>query len=176
MELSHALQHPAPAAPFIQIGTAQLQALRQLSDIFSAALPSRPASPPSLKPTTIGTTVRQGPSNQTPIPPQQVQNPLDSPSPTHRRSQRINPIRVPSPKVTPRLHSSDVAPTRVHTPLPQHTVIPITPHPASGNSPYMPQGIAGVNLFNTFEEEHNTPTIPQYNTRTLARQYAAHLA
>jgi hypothetical protein len=40
----------------------------------------------------------------------------------------------------------------------------------------MPQGIAGVNLFNTFEEENNSPTIPRYNTRTLARQHAAHLA
>jgi hypothetical protein len=49
MELYHALQNPAPAAPFCQIGTAQLQALRQLSDIFSAALPSRtpPPAPPS---------------------------------------------------------------------------------------------------------------------------------
>jgi 2-oxoglutarate dehydrogenase complex dehydrogenase (E1) component-like enzyme len=40
----------------------------------------------------------------------------------------------------------------------------------------MPQGISGLNLFNTFEEEHNTPTIPWYNTRTLAHQHAAHLA
>jgi hypothetical protein len=32
----------------------------------------------------------------------------------------------------------------------------------------------GVNLFDTFEEEHTTPTIPRYNTRALARQYAAH--
>jgi hypothetical protein len=34
LKLSNALQHPAPAAPFSQIGTAQLQALRQLSDFF----------------------------------------------------------------------------------------------------------------------------------------------
>jgi hypothetical protein len=64
MELSHALQHPSPAAPCSQIGTAQLQAMCQLSDIFSAALPTRPApptAPPSLQPTTIGTTVRQRP-------------------------------------------------------------------------------------------------------------------
>jgi hypothetical protein len=40
----------------------------------------------------------------------------------------------------------------------------------------MPQGISGVNLFNTFEEEHTTPTIPWYNTRALARQHAAHRA
>jgi hypothetical protein len=179
MKLSHALQHPAPAAPFRQIGTAQLQALRQLSDIFSAALPSRtppPASPSSLNSSQFGTTVRQGPADQTPIPPQQVQTPIGSPSLGPRRSQRINPIQVPSPRVTPRLHSSDVAPTRVHIPLPPTTVIPITPHPTSINAPYMPQGIVGVNLFNTFEEEHTPPTIPRYNTRTLARQHAAHRA
>jgi hypothetical protein len=40
----------------------------------------------------------------------------------------------------------------------------------------MPQGMAGVNLFDTFEEEHTTPTIPRYNTRALARQHAAHQA
>jgi hypothetical protein len=41
----------------------------------------------------------------------------------------------------------------------------------------MPQGMAGVNLFDTFEEEHmTTPTIPRYNTRSLARQHAAHQA
>jgi hypothetical protein len=40
LELSNALQNPPPAAPFSHIGMVQLQALRQLSDIFSAALPS----------------------------------------------------------------------------------------------------------------------------------------
>jgi hypothetical protein len=39
----------------------------------------------------------------------------------------------------------------------------------------MPQGIAGVNLFDTFEEEHHSTTIPGYNTRARARQPAAHL-
>jgi hypothetical protein len=36
LELSNALQHPAPAAPFSHIRTAQLQALRQILDIFSS--------------------------------------------------------------------------------------------------------------------------------------------
>jgi hypothetical protein len=39
LELSNALQNPEPADPFSHIGTAQLQALRPLSEIFSAALP-----------------------------------------------------------------------------------------------------------------------------------------
>jgi hypothetical protein len=40
LEMSNALQNPAPASPFRHIGTAQLKALRQLSEIFSEALPS----------------------------------------------------------------------------------------------------------------------------------------
>jgi hypothetical protein len=40
----------------------------------------------------------------------------------------------------------------------------------------MPQGMAGVNLFDTFEEEHTTPTIPRYKTRALALQHAARQA
>jgi hypothetical protein len=154
MELSHALQNPAHAAPFSQIGTAQLQALRQLSDIFSAALPFRttpPAPPSSLNSSQFRSTVRQGPAYQTPMPPEPVQTPVRSPSLAPRRSQRVIPVHVPSPRVRPRLHSSDVSPTRVHTPLPPTNVVPITPHPDSVNAPYMPQGMAGVNLFDTFE-------------------------
>jgi hypothetical protein len=40
LELSNALQNPAPADTFSHIGTEQLQVLRQLSEIFSASLPS----------------------------------------------------------------------------------------------------------------------------------------
>jgi hypothetical protein len=39
LELTHALLHPAPAAPFNIIDGAQLEALRQLPAIFNAALP-----------------------------------------------------------------------------------------------------------------------------------------
>jgi hypothetical protein len=41
----------------------------------------------------------------------------------------------------------------------------------------MPQGMASVNLFDTFEEEHmETPGVPRYNTRARARQHSAHQA
>jgi hypothetical protein len=40
LELSNALQNPAHVAPFSHIGTAQLQELSQLSEIYSAALSS----------------------------------------------------------------------------------------------------------------------------------------
>jgi hypothetical protein len=39
LEITHALLHPASAAPFSIIGGAQLEALRQLAAIFNAALP-----------------------------------------------------------------------------------------------------------------------------------------
>jgi hypothetical protein len=125
LDLSNALQNPAPAAPFSQIGTAQLQALRQLSDIFSAALPSstkQHAPPLSQNSSQSRSTVQQGTANQTRMPEQPI--PTSSPSLAPRRSQRVIPIQVPSPRVTPRLNSSDVAPPRVPTPLPPTTVIP----------------------------------------------------
>jgi hypothetical protein len=121
-------------------------------------------------------TVQQGTANQTQMPQQAIPTPVCYPPLAHWRSQRLIPIQVPSPRVTPILNSSDVVPPRVPTPLPPTTVIPTTPHPASVNAPYMPHGMAGVNLFDTFEEEHTTPTIPRYNTRALARQHAAHQA
>jgi hypothetical protein len=165
LELSNALQNPAPAAPFSQIGTAQLQAMRQLSDIFSAALPSgteQHAPPLSQNSSQFRSTVQQGTVTQTRMPQQPIPTPVCSPSLAPRRSQRVIPIQVPSPRVIPRLNSSNVASPRVPTPLLPTTVIPITPHPASVNAQYMPQGTAGVNLFDTFEEEHmTTPTIPQ---------------
>jgi hypothetical protein len=68
LELSNALQNTAHAAPFSQIGTAQLQALLQLLDIFSAALPSgteQHAPPLSQNSSQFRSTVQQGTANQT---------------------------------------------------------------------------------------------------------------
>jgi hypothetical protein len=64
-----------------------------------------------------------------------------------------------------------------HT-LPLNSIIPLTPHPASANAPYVPQYMAGVNLFDTFEEEHNmeAPSLPRYNTRARTRQHSANQA
>jgi hypothetical protein len=75
------------------------------------------------------------------------------------------------------MHPYDVASPRVINTLPLADVIPLTPHPAANNAPYMPQGMAGMNLFDTFEEEHmETPAIPRYNTRGRARQHSANQA
>jgi hypothetical protein len=41
----------------------------------------------------------------------------------------------------------------------------------------MPQGMAGMNSFDTFEEQHlETPAVPRYNTRVIARQRSANQA
>jgi hypothetical protein len=94
-----------------------------------------------------------------------------------RRSQRVIPSQVPSPRVTPRMNPNDVASPRVWTALPLMDGIPLTPHPASDNAPYMPRGLSGMNLFDTFEEEHmETPAVPRYNTRARARQHSANQA
>jgi hypothetical protein len=104
-------------------------------------------------------------------------NPMMSPPLAPRRSQRVIPIQVPSPRVKPRMKPNDVASPRVTTALPLADVILLTPHPASNNAPYMPQGMAGMNFFDTFEEEHmETPAVPRYNTRARARQHSANQA
>jgi hypothetical protein len=53
-------------------------------------------------------------------------------------------------------------------------VIPLIPHPAAANAPYVLQGITGVNIVDTFEEEHmETPSLPRYRTRVRAGQHSA---
>jgi hypothetical protein len=75
----------------------------------------------------------------------------------------MNPMDVSSPRVA-------------HT-LPCNSVITLTPHPASYNAPYVPQGMAGINLFDTFEEENmETSSLPRYNTRARARLHYANQA
>ena len=43
--LTTVLLHPAPASPFLALGTNQIQALRILSELFSATIPSEPPTP-----------------------------------------------------------------------------------------------------------------------------------
>jgi hypothetical protein len=85
----------------------------------------------------------------------------------------VSPIQAPSPRVAPRLNPVHVASPRVNHTLPRNSTIPLTPHPAAAISPYVPQGMAGVNLFVTLEEKHmETPSLPRYNARAMARQRA----
>jgi hypothetical protein len=101
---------------------------------------------------------------------------ISAPLASHR-SQRVNPSQVPSLRVTPGMNPSYVASPRVTTALSLADVIPLTPHPDANNAPYVPQGMAGVNLFDTFEEEYmETPVIHRYNTRSRAPQHSANQA
>jgi hypothetical protein len=156
LELSNVLQNPAPAAPFSHIGTAQLQALHQLSDIFSAALPSgaaQHAPPLTQNSSQFRSTVQQGCTTHTRMPRQPIPaTPMIYPQLAPRRSPRVIPSQVPSPRVTPRMNPNDVVSRRVTTALPLADVITLTPHPASDNAPYMPQGVAGMNLFDILKK------------------------
>jgi hypothetical protein len=135
LELSNALQNPASAAPFSHIGTAQLQALRQLSYIFSAALPSGTAqhAPPLTRNSSqFRSTVQQGCTTHTRMPRQPIPaTPMIYPPLAPRRSQRVIPSQVPSLRVTPRMNPNDVASPRVKTALPRTDVTPLTPPPPS---------------------------------------------
>jgi hypothetical protein len=150
--------------------------------IFSAALPSgtaQHAPPLTQNSSQFMSTVQQVCTTHTRIPRQPIPStPMISPPLAPRRSQRVIPSQVSSPRVTPIMNPNDVASPRVATALPLADGTPITPHPASDNAPYMPQGMAGMNLFDTFEEEHNmeTPAVPRYNTRAIARQHSANQA
>jgi hypothetical protein len=135
LELSNALQNPIPAAPFSHIGTAQLQALRQLLDIFSAALPygtTQHAPPFTQNSSKFRSTVPPGCNTQ----PRMQEPPVPafqnmSPSLAPYRSQRVIPSQVPSPRVAPRMNPRDVASPRVTTSLPLADAIPLTPRPAA---------------------------------------------
>jgi hypothetical protein len=71
----------------------------------------------------------------------------------------------------------DVSPPRVTHTLSIISVIPLPPHPAAENTPYVPQGMTDMNLFDTFEEEHmESPYLLRYNTRATVRQYSANQA
>jgi hypothetical protein len=69
------------------------------------------------------------------------------------------------------MNPMDAFSPRVNHTLPITSFITLTPHPASENAPYMPQGMAGMNLCYTYEEEYmEYPALPRYNTRAIARQ------
>jgi hypothetical protein len=61
--------------------------------------------------------------------------------------------------------------------LPRNSGIPLVQHQSAASASYVPQCMAGVNLFDTFEEEHmETPSLPRNNTRARARQHYANQA
>jgi hypothetical protein len=70
-----------------------------------------------------------------------------------------------------------VSSPRVINTLPITSIIPLTPHPAAESAPYLPQDMAGMNLFDTFEKEHmESPALPRYNNRARTHQHSANQA
>jgi hypothetical protein len=155
-ELTHAIMHPAPAAPFSAIGGAQLEALRQLADIFDAALPRSATGSsvpfPSTETNNIPSTPFQLPSYPAPAytttptparratgpthaPPRMVPPPAPSPSvgPCIAPSPRVGPIRAPAPRVRP---SQAPSPRVNPTPVPSPGVGPTRVTPAMQATPH----------------------------------------
>jgi hypothetical protein len=186
LDLSRALLNPSPAAPFSNIGTAQIQVLRQLSYIFTAALPT--TSTQHSHPAYQASSQSRNTVHPVPVPmlgfpcpatpsytPTYLATQRQSPCLARYASLRVIPSQAPYTGVYPRVIPMHVASLRVDPTIPQHNGIPLTPHHSAPNAPYVHQGMAGENLFNTFEEEHlDTPSLPRYNTRARVHQHSAH--
>jgi hypothetical protein len=133
-ELTHALMHPSPTAPFSIIGGAQLEALRQLATIVNAALPpsatggsvpipSSTNTPPPSAPSGLSSQPTPACAPNTPplpratIPPQATprRRPVCSPTvcPRLAPSPRVDPSRAPAQSVRlPQAPSPWVNPSR----------------------------------------------------------------
>jgi hypothetical protein len=113
------------------------------------------------------------PMKQPPVP----SMPSQSPRLSQYTYQRVSPSQAPPPRVEPIMNPLDVSSPRVAHILPLNNVIHLTLHPAAENAPYVPQGMAGMNIFDTFEEENmESPSLPRYNTRARAHQHSANQA
>jgi hypothetical protein len=123
-ELTHTLLHPAPAAPCSIIGGAHLEALRQLTTIFNAALPpsATDGSVPLLASQPTPACASHTPSLPRATIPLQTtprRQPVDPPnvSPRPDPSPRVDPNRAPAPSVRlPRAPSPRVNPIRAPPP------------------------------------------------------------
>jgi hypothetical protein len=148
-KITHALLHPSLTPAFIAIVTTQLQTLCQLSTIFDGALPpntpqhSPQANPIHLHPVPV--TLPGTPQSATPT--QSPTHPfilLPPPYITRYATPRAGPRQAPYPRAGPTSAPLLVAP---------HIALPSAPHLVAPDSPYVAQGMAGENLFDTVEEE-----------------------
>jgi hypothetical protein len=145
-ELTRALLHPEPAAPFSTIGGSQLQALMQLTTIFDAALHHASTSTPEPV-LSNGTNIASSPGcrsphHAAPVPPDTSTAVHNTLFPTHApprmgprqaQSSRVSPRLAPSPRVEPSqapsprvIPSQDPSPTA--SPSQSPPAVPTTPH------------------------------------------------
>jgi hypothetical protein len=114
LDLADALQNPAPAAPFANFGQAQLDAIRQLAEIFqTAAAPPPIQVPPTPAPTALPTAPLP-----TQSPPRVPARPLRVPAPSLRRNPTRHPIASPRVAMSPPPH-------RYNTRLSPHSAPPL---------------------------------------------------
>ena len=117
--LTHALANPAPAAPFVKLGDAQLEAIKQLSSIFETAIQQK-------NDTITHGLPRVNPSKQcsaSPAPQRVVAPVPASPVPTPGNND-AHPVPVTPPRVRSHLHhqphSRPSAPTTNTSPRVSH--------------------------------------------------------
>jgi hypothetical protein len=101
-DLVYALQNPAPAAPFAQLGDQQMAAFRKLANIFATKV--------RLQTTTPATAT--GPHQ--PTPPRVNSPPPRVPQPVTPPEEHCSPPRVPRPQPPPRVQAT---PQRMTTTL-----------------------------------------------------------
>eukprot|EP00957_Ditylum_brightwellii_P055176 4182236-Ditylum_brightwellii.AAC.1 len=96
LDLIYHLENPAPAAPFLNVGDEQLDALQKLANIFNTALPKpkvQPSAPPTMQLLLVMPTMPASISKQQAAPSPHIQH-------IHHRTPRVNrhgSTRVPAP-------------------------------------------------------------------------------
>jgi hypothetical protein len=94
LQLTHALQNPAPAAPFAQIGHEQITALQQLAAIFTTSA-NGTAKDPTSDPATLPRVAAVSPASQNHAPPPRVVATV--PAPIQQPAQTAPPDKPPAP-------------------------------------------------------------------------------
>ena len=134
-ELIHALQNPAPATPFANMGNDRLQALRHLAQIFHSALPNaQPAAASPRVQVQPAPRVQAQPSPRVPTPTSlRVPAPTSPRVPTH-----------PSPRVTRAQANQPRYPTRAHSANHVATMppnVPLLPPAATNPIPHFAHAV-----------------------------------
>jgi hypothetical protein len=193
-ELTHALMHPAPAAPFSAIGGAQLEALRKLATLFDATLPRSTtgsyvpacrttpspvpcATAPTHVPPRVGPPSAPSPGVGPYIAPSPRVGPSRSPAPRVRLYQapspRVNPASVPSPRVGPTRDPPSMQATPNH--FRHHPPSPTAHASSQRGASQLDHGIPGTNLYSDFADEIEEEQPPQHRTRSQTARHSAHM-
>jgi hypothetical protein len=102
-DLVHTLQHPHPATPFLQLGDPDIQALRQLADIFDRSILSHPSAPGVTPATSSAPGVKPAEPNVTCPEARPVPRPGSQPTPPLVTHFADTPVQPERPATSPTL-------------------------------------------------------------------------